>query len=401
MNENGADVSGSLLELVPGNRTQRRTPLAVHDDSQQSVARTLADSTATKGTRDRVVAVIPTNDEVVALPVAVDSLRAQTRQPDRVIIVVNNPRGDIERVARRTGEEVIVIPHCPGRKAGALNQGLDELIPQLDDDDWVLIQDADSYLDSSFIESALRASDDRVGGVGGVFRGRVDAPCRWGRLLQHLQANEYSRYELDIRRQRGRVLVLTGTATLLRVRVLCEVIAARNGGRLPAGVGKMYDTRSLTEDNELSFALLHLGYRIISPKGCTLTTETMPSLQQLASQRHRWKRGALENLFDYGFTRHTLSYWGRQALALVGLLVTTCYLGSLVYGALFGLHLRILWLVVTTLFAFERMVTVRRRGWKMVLLAAPLVIEMVYEIFLQTVQGRAFATSLLRLKRSW
>lgn len=37
--------------------------------------------------------------------------------------------------------------------------------------------------------------------------------------------------------------------------------AARQGGRLPAGNGHggVYDTTVLTEDNELTFALLHLG----------------------------------------------------------------------------------------------------------------------------------------------
>lgn len=349
----------------------------------------------------QVVAVVPTHNEVSQLPYAIAALRAQTRPPDRILIAVNNPRDGVEQVAQESGAEVVLLGACPDLKAGALNQVLDTLMPQLHDDDCILVQDADSYLDPQFIECALRAEDLCIGGVGGVFRGRVDARTLWGRLLQRLQANEYARYELDIRRQRGRVLVLTGTATLLCVRVLREVVNARLTGKLPPGVGKVYDTKVLTEDNELSFALLHLGYSIVSPRGCTLTTETMPTVRRLAAQRRRWKRGALENLFDYGLTRRTLPYWGRQALAALGLLVSTCYLASLLFGLLFGIELNTFWLAISATFAVERMVTVRHRGWPMVVLASTLVIEMVYDLVLQVVQGIAFAGSALHTKRSW
>lgn len=349
----------------------------------------------------RVIAVVPTHDEVRELPLAIAALRAQTRPPDRILVVVNNPRGGIERVARATGAEVEVLPHCPELKAGALNHVLDHLMPQLRPNDWVLVQDADSYLDPEFIRSGLAADAPDVGGIGGVFRGRIDAPRRSSRLLQCLQANEYARYELDIRRQRGRVLVLTGTATLLRAGVLRDVVDARRDGRLPAGAGKVYDTKVLTEDNELSFALMHLGYRIVSPRGCTLTTETMPTMRTLAAQRCRWKRGALENLFDYGLTRHTAPYWGRQLLALLGVLVAVGYVGSLIYGLAVGWQLHMLWVGVSVLFAVERMVTVRRRGWRMVLIAATLVIETAYDLILQAVQLRAFAAAATRTRQAW
>ena len=39
----------------------------------------------------------------------------------------------------------------------------------------------------------------------------------------------------------------------------------------------------------------------------------MASWSDLARQRVRWKRGAVENLVDYGLTRVTAPYWGRQA----------------------------------------------------------------------------------------
>ena len=91
---------------------------------------------------------------------------------------------------------------------------------------------------------------------------------------------------------------------------------------IPGGSLQVYDTAVLTEDNELTLALLHLGYTVTSPEGCRLTTEVMESWGDLYRQRLRWKRGAIENLFDYGLTRVTVRYWLRQLMTLLGIVVT-------------------------------------------------------------------------------
>ncbi|CAI9408043.1 Poly-beta-1,6-N-acetyl-D-glucosamine synthase [Nocardioides sp. T2.26MG-1] len=194
------------------------------------------------------------------------------------------------------------------KKAGALNQALAAVLPQLDDDDVVLLQDADSVLDQGFISAAVRnlEADPRLGAVGGTFRGSDDRT-----FVGHLQRNEYARYARDVRRLEGRVLVVTGTAAVLRVRTLRAVSRARLDGRIPPGDGHggVYDTTVLTEDNELTFALKHLGYTVLSPRECTLTTEVMTTWRDLWRQRLRWKRGALENCAQYGLTRVTWRYW--------------------------------------------------------------------------------------------
>jgi cellulose synthase/poly-beta-1,6-N-acetylglucosamine synthase-like glycosyltransferase len=224
-----------------------------------------------------------------------------------------------------------------------------------------------------------------------------------GGLVGTFQRNEYARYARDVRRLKGKALVLTGTASVFPVRVLREVQQARAAGALPdkSGAGAVYDTNVLTEDNELSLALMHLGYGIVAPAECTLETEVMTSWSDLAKQRVRWKRGAVENLVDYRLTRVTAPYWGRQVLAALGVLATFLYLGSLVWGLISGLTLHPFWLAASGIFVLERVVTVRNRGWRQMLLAAPLVIEMVYDVFLQLVQAQALAQSLLRHERRW
>jgi hypothetical protein len=127
----------------------------------------------------------------------------------------------------------------------------------------------------------------------------------------------------------------------------------------------------------------------------------MPTWRALARQRLRWKRGAFENLRQYGLSRLTAPYWGRQALALFGLVVTFGYLASLVYGLVGGFHLHPVWLAVSAVFMAERALTVHERGWRMMLVGLALVPEMFYDVFLQAVQAYAYATALLGRKEGW
>ncbi|MFC6286673.1 glycosyltransferase [Nocardioides sp. GCM10027113] len=359
--------------------------------------------------RPILVALIPAHDEEVVLPAAIASLQRQTLLPDQIVVVADNCTDATAAVGRGCGARVVETVLNEHKKAGALNQALAMIMPRLHDDDCVLVMDADSRLDPDFLEAAcrlLRDSHQRpdsrgprgLGGVGGTFRGGPGAG-----LLGAFQRNEYARYARDVRRLKGRALVLTGTASVFPVRVLREVQQARRDGRLPdrAGAGEVYDVNVLTEDNELSLALMHLGYGILAPRECTLETEVMTTWGDLARQRLRWKRGALENIVDYGLTRVTVAYWGRQLMSLLGLLATTGYLGSLAYAATVGFNIHPFWLAASLVFSLERVVTVRRRGWSQMAMAAVLVVEMVYDVFLQVVQGRAFAQALLRTQKEW
>lgn len=342
---------------------------------------------------------LPAHDEETCLGAAIDSLRNQSVPPDDIFVVADNCTDRTPEVARARGARVVLPVDNRHKKAGALNQALAQLLPTLAADDVVLVMDADCTLDPEFLDVACRhLRDGRYGGVGGVFRGGPG-----GGLLGTFQRNEYARYARDVRRLRGRALVLTGTASVFPVAVLREVAAARRAGDLPdsSGAGEVYDTSVLTEDNELSLALMHLGYDILAPAACTLETEVMTTWRDLAAQRLRWKRGALENLFDYGWTPVTRAYWGRQLLSLVGVLATLLYVTSLAVGVVVGLTLQVFWLALSLVFVAERVVTVRARGWRQMLLAAPLVVEMAFDVFLQLVQGRAFWQAARGTERNW
>jgi cellulose synthase/poly-beta-1,6-N-acetylglucosamine synthase-like glycosyltransferase len=168
-------------------------------------------------------------------------------------------------------------------------------------------------------------------------------------------------------------------------------------------MAQVYDTNVLTEDNELTLALLHLGYGILSPRECLLETEVMTTWRELWAQRLRWKRGALENLLDYGLTSVTWRYWGRQVMTHLGVLVSAAYLLTLLWSAAVNrsIQLHPIWLAVTLIFMAERVVTVRERGKVQMLLAATLVVEMSFDFFLQAVQARAFWDTVKKSEKNW
>lgn len=198
--------------------------------------------------------------------------------------------------------------------------------------------------------------------------------------------------------------MVTGTAAVFRVSTLRAVSEARLRGVLPAGdgAGGVYDTTVLTEDNEISFALMHLGFRILSPQDCTLTTEVMPTWGALWKQRLRWKRGAVENCVQYGLTRVTTPYWVRQIVTMLGVLVTATYLATIVWTVVVvgSFTIQPLWMAITGLFLLERVVTLSDRGPLRQVLAGTFY-ELPYDLFLQVCHGTAYLNSILKTERRW
>jgi len=346
-----------------------------------------------------LIAVIPAHNEAGTLPSTLQALQAQIRIPDQIVVIADNCTDQTTEIAHRAGCTVFQTHENHGRKAGALNQGLVRLLPNVGNQDLILVMDADTRLSPSFIQDALQIldMDQGLSAVGGVFMG----DCRRGVLAQ-LQRNEFARYARQIASRRGRVFVLTGTATVFRASVLKEV-AVNRGGTLPGEYGSVYAESSITEDNEITLAVKTLGSHIISPHVCRVTTETMPSLRTLWIQRLRWHRGALENLSDYGMQPSTARYWMQQwglaygsialPLSLIGVLIIPILMGQLVIWPF--------WVLVTVAFSIERGLSAWQTGWKGRLLALSLVPEIVYSLILQACFLRALIAMMASQTTVW
>ena len=346
-----------------------------------------------------VTVLIPAHDEEVSLPGTLASLVAQSHRPERIIVVADNCTDSTVDVARHAGVEVVESVDNTHKKAGALNQVLARLLPELGDNDIVMVMDADTRLDDGFLEAAVaRLTADRaLMAIGGLFYGEEGAG-----LLGQFQRNEYIRYAREMKRRRGRVFVLTGTASLFRPRAL-RTVADSRGTSIPGTAGDVYDTAALTEDNEVTIALKSLGALMISPDQCTVVTEVMPTWSALWAQRLRWQRGALENLGAYGMTRKTFRYWAQQLGIGYGVIALTSYL---VLIALMVLSMDSwiwfpFWMGLGLLFTVERVVTVWKGGWRARLLGAALFPELFFAAFLNVVYVKGILDISLGRQASW
>jgi cellulose synthase/poly-beta-1,6-N-acetylglucosamine synthase-like glycosyltransferase len=331
----------------------------------------------------RLTVLVPAHDEALTIAATLESLRSQTRPPDRVVVVADNCTDDTAKIARANEAEVFTTVGNTDKKAGALNQALAELFGKISARDVVMVMDADSVIAPEFLETAmgrLEADPDLIA-VGGVFYGEPG-----GGLVGQLQRNEYTRYQRVISRRLGKVFVLTGTASLFRTYAL-KAVADSRAQLLPGDAGRVYDTLALTEDNEMTLSLKTLGAKMVSPMQCRVTTELMPNLRALWRQRMRWQRGALENIGAYGLTRATLRYWLQQIGIGYGTLALNAYLLLMTITLLAADSFEFVWFwaAIGSIFVVERVVTVWPAGWRARLLALPLFIEIAYDLVLQAV----------------
>lgn len=359
----------------------------------------LPSTTSSAPQRLNLIALIPAHNEADSIATTLSSLMAQRPAPQRIIVVADNCTDETVEIARDSGAEVFVTEGNTARKAGALNQALHVLLPACTSSDVILVMDADTVLSSTYTATALDALErfPLLDAVGGLFYGDPG-----GGLLGQLQRNEYLRYQGQIIHRRGRVFVLTGTATVFRAEALADVAAAR-GMLIPGRPGDVYDATALTEDNELTIALKSLGCRMVSPPGCGVRTEVMPTWRALWVQRLRWQRGALENLATYGFTTATLRYWIQQLGIGYGFIaLASAYL--LLFLVILAADTWVwhpFWIAVTGVFLIERVATVWKGGPAARWVAAPLIIEITYDFFLQIVFLVSLAKITARSQASW
>jgi cellulose synthase/poly-beta-1,6-N-acetylglucosamine synthase-like glycosyltransferase len=348
----------------------------------------------------RVVVLILAHNEAASISSTIQSVTAQKLAADQVLVIADNCTDRTAAVAAEHGAHVFVTHDNTGKKAGALNQALAEFLPGLDDNDLVLVMDGDSRIAPDFLAIAsTELSKPEVGAVGGIFYGKRDR----GGLIEQLQIAEYVRYARQVARNGSRAYVLTGTATAFTVKVLREVAAGREDGRLPKGPGKYYDERTMTEDSYMTFAVKTLGYQTPSPAECWVSTDVMPTWRMLWRQRRRWQLGALENLKTFGpWTRVTWTYTARQLVSMAELIFFVAFATTAIWSGVAGTY-RILpfWIAIGAIFWLERIVSVRKAGLKATLIASVTLIDLGYGCFLKAVNIYSYAQVLRSREISW
>jgi len=311
-----------------------------------------------------VTALIPAHNEESSIVDTIRSLKSQTRPPNRIVVMCDKCT---DRTAELSLQEQVDVLHSvdnTGRKAGALNQALDAILPPLNDDDLVLCMDADTVVEPHLIENASRRFEKEPG-LGAVSSNHLIH--RHGTVIELLQAMEYERDRRMIGRRKGRYGCMTGMAALYRVAAFRDI---------KANYGEVYDPTNWTEDWKLTIALKHLQWEMVRPQNCLATTVPVSDAKSLFIQRERWARGYIQTLCQFGLTKFTAIPWLKQ-LGLLWSIVTRLLLLLLIY--LSRHHLFTLWaLLIMGIFVADSVNTVRKAGWKAIVMASFFPIEFLY-----------------------
>jgi hypothetical protein len=123
--------------------------------------------------------------------------RSRKSPPDLIIVCADNCTDRRAPRAEAAGAHVFETVENVHRKAGALNQVLDILLPELHDEDAVLVMDADSALAPRFLAEAMRRLREGVGGVGcvvGALQEHILASDRWENVEGTLRISGHGEY---------------------------------------------------------------------------------------------------------------------------------------------------------------------------------------------------------------
>jgi cellulose synthase/poly-beta-1,6-N-acetylglucosamine synthase-like glycosyltransferase len=318
-----------------------------------------------------VVALIPAHNEALDIKQTIQSVHCQTLRPDLVIVIADNYTDETAAIAKDCGVKVVQTLNNTAKKAGALNQGFDYCLKHYPDTDYILQMDADTMLDTHFVERTVLSmrKQPKIGGLGASFVGRKKkAETLFGRFLVWSQRLEFLRFhEHQLTHQTS---VLSGTASLFRVAALKTLLGL---------YGFVWDESSIVEDFKATKRLQRENWLCMTDRSFIAHTDVMTTWNSLFRQRLRWQRGTLEVVFkDFRGERCArLNAW--QQRFAYGMIVPHIagYIFIVVSLCLWGLHFTVLifvWIATSLYQAWSA----RKLGWKSSLLAATIIPIEVY-----------------------
>lgn len=199
------------------------------------------------------------------------------------VIVINDGSKDktaeiVRKLQKKYGKLKLLDKKINSGKADSLNQGI-----KLAKGELIAVVDADSYPEKQSVEKLIGFFDDeKVGAVtSAVFvRNKKN-------FLTRMQTIEYivlawTRKLLDFL---DAVYVTNGPLSIYRKKGLIEV-----GG---------FDTKTVTEDIEVTWHLLSKGYKTKMCLGAFVTTTVPETFRRYWRQRERWGIGGIQAIFKY------------------------------------------------------------------------------------------------------
>ncbi|AXI41071.1 glycosyltransferase [Sulfitobacter sp. SK011] len=223
-----------------------------------------------------VTIVIPAFNEADVIGACIENVLA-TEYSDFDVIIIDDGStdGTYEAAMVFADHSLITVLKQPNRgKASAINAALFET-----DSDVLICIDADSHIHRRAVGYlAAHFKDPAIGAVAG----RVVVGNRTN-ILTRLQALEYITAQSIERRAKeylNAITVVPGAIGAWRTTALME-----------AGI---FSTETLTEDADMTMAIIRTDYRVAYEERAIATTETPSTVKGLLAQRLRWSLGMMQ-----------------------------------------------------------------------------------------------------------
>lgn len=281
----------------------------------------------------KIVVVVPAHNEEGSIGRVIEALLAQTRRPDRIVVVADNCTDRTVEIARSFGRRVTVVETVGNRdrKVGALRCAWQQYVAY--GYDYMLGVDGDTVLAPNSLADleAELESNPKIGGV--MARYTFDpelGSTKWARLLIRMQRLEFASWTLDILHRRRNTYVLGGQATLFRVEALQQIVDEER--RLSP-----WDPDAQVEDMELTWMLSARGWETKVSETARAYAGPMVTVRSLWAQRRKWDEGMIRLLLGSKIGATTIYPWrvqiknGVNAVTralFVTLLTTSLLIGS-------------------------------------------------------------------------
>ena len=231
---------------------------------------------APNGDAPSVTVVIPAYNEADVIGECIRHVLA-TQYSDFDVIVIDDGStdGTFDAAMEFADHPLVTVLTQPNRgKASAMNAALFET-----DSDVFICIDADSHIHPHAVGLlAAHFKDPKIGAVAG----RVVVGNRTN-ILTRLQTLEYITAQSIERRAKEYLNAIT---------VVPGAIGAwRTTAVMEAGI---FSTETLTEDADMTMAILRSDYRVVYEDRAIATTETPTTVKRLVTQRLRWSLGMMQ-----------------------------------------------------------------------------------------------------------
>jgi len=242
----------------------------------------------------------------------------------------------LEKARKYDSETINIIEHKKNKgKAAAINTALTKA-----DSDYVVVQDADSEINSDLLEAAITKMEKNKS-LGAVIASI--APLNPSNFIKKLQMVEYrlNNFYRMLMTEINTLNVTPGAFSIYRTNDIKDV-----GG---------FDEGNITEDLEMAFRLRKHGRNFEMIFFDQTKTEFPPTLKALYHQRVRWARGFIYNGIKYRemFLNPKYGYFGTVQLPMlvimpaliltsflmVGTGITQSLYNYLVQASAVGLHI--------------------------------------------------------------